>query len=350
MLQLLNQEINPLNINSMQESQYRWDSIAKPLNGLGIFEKIIVKISGITGNPYVNLEKKGVVVFCADNGVVSEGITQTSMEVTAVVTENMSRGLTSVCNMSKTVGADVIPVDIGVASEVIGEKILKHKIDFGTRNIVKGAAMTKNQALDAIEYGINLVAKLKEDGYKILATGEMGIGNTTTSSAVVSVLMGYPVEEVTGRGAGLSDEGLKRKIEIIKKAIVVNNPDPTDSIDVLCKVGGFDLAGLTGVFLGGAIHRVPIVIDGFISATAALIAKRIYPQVSDYMIASHVSKEPAAIGVLRELGLEATLNCGMCLGEGTGAAMMFPLLDMALSVYHNMATFGDIEIEEYKPL
>ena len=210
--------------------------------------------------------------------------------------------------------------------------------------------MTREQAVQALETGIEMVRRLREDGYGLLATGEMGIGNTTTSSAVASVLLNRPAEEMTGRGAGLSGDGLDRKIHAIKKAIAVNRPDPKDAIDVLAKVGGFDIAGMAGMFLGGAALGVPVVIDGFISCVAALIAQRICPQAGDYMIASHVSKEPAAHLILEALGKEAVLHGEMCLGEGSGAVALFPFLDMGVAVYESMSTFEDIHVEQYKEL
>ncbi len=213
---------------------------------------------------------------------------------------------------------------------------------------IKKVTMTREEAEKAILVGIQMVQDLKEQGYGILATGEMGIGNTTTSSAVVSVLLGKPVEEMTGRGAGLNREGFNKKILTIKNAIQLHNPDSEDAIDVLSKVGGLDLAGIAGVFLGGAIYRVPILIDGFISAAGALCAARICPKTKDFMLATHVSKEPAAVMILKELGLEAPLHCDMCLGEGTGAVAFYPILDLANEVYTKMSTFEDIKVEQYE--
>ena len=206
--------------------------------------------------------------------------------------------------------------------------------------MTKEPAMTREQAIKGIEAGIAMAQELKEKGYQVLATGEMGIGNTTTSSAVASVLLGKPVEDMTGRGAGLSGEGLLRKINAIKKAIALNNPDRSDAIDVLAKVGGYDIAGMTGVYIGGAALGMPVVMDGFISCVAALVAVKICPQISDYIIASHVSKEPAAHMILKELDKEAVIHAGMCLGEGTGAVTLFPLIDLSCAVYNSMSTLG----------
>lgn len=335
--------------NAMEAAQKRWDSIAKPLKGLGLLEEAVTRIVGITGSPAVTLGKKGVVVMCADNGVIAQGVTQTGGEVTAVVTENLTHGAASVCKMARVAGADVFPVDIGVAREVSGPGLINRKIAFGTMDMTKGPAMTREQAVKALETGIEIASELKQKGYGILATGEMGIGNTTTGSAVVSVLLHRPPAEMTGRGAGLSSAGLRRKIAAIETAIAVNRPDPDDPLDVLAKVGGFDIAGLAGVFLGCAENHIPAVVDGFISSAAALAAVRLCPAAAGYLLASHVSKEPAAALVLRELNLKPLLTAEMCLGEGTGAVAMFPLLEMACAVYREMDTFQDIQIEAYQP-
>ena len=324
---------------AMKKTKKQWLSIAKPLFSLGKLEDIITKISGIKGASQYSIEKKALIVMCADNGVVEEGVTQTGQEVTAVVTENFSRGLTSACIMSKIAGVDVFPVDIGVSVDVKGVTDKKIKVAYGTRNIVKGAAMTREQAVSAIEAGINKVIELRDKGYDIIATGEMGIGNTTTSSAIMSFLFDLPAEAVTGRGAGLTKEGLRKKVEAVKSAIDINRPDRNDSIDVISKIGGLDIAGLTGVFIGGGACHVPIVIDGFISAISAVLAVRICPRIKDYIIASHVSKEPAGKLVLNKLGLSPIITADMCLGEGTGAVALFPLLDMAYGVYSQMHTF-----------
>ena len=349
-LSQLNTRIGPLDKNAMAEAQRRWDSIAHPLNSLGMLERDIIRIAGITGDPNVDLSKKAVVAMCADNGVVAEGVTQTGQEVTAIVTENMSKGDTSVCCMARVAGAEVIPGDIGVARPVTGENIRQCCVRRGTANMTKGPAMSREEAAKAVMTGILLVEELKQVGFRLLATGEMGIGNTTTSSAIVSVLLGKDPAEVTGRGAGLTSEGLERKIQAIRTAIAVNQPDSADPLDVLHKVGGLDIAGLAGVFLGGAIHRVPVLVDGFISSAAALVAAAICPAAKDYMLASHASNEPAGRMVLETLGLTPFLHAGMCLGEGTGAVAVMPLLDMGAAVYREMCTFAATDIEAYEHL
>ena len=304
-------QIKAIDRKAMEVCEKRWDSIAKPLKSLGKIESNLIQIAGIQRTPAICLEKKALVVMCADNGVVEEGVTQTGQEVTAIVAENFLDEKSCAAIMS---------------------------------------AMTREEAVRAVETGIQIVAKRKAQGYHIIATGEMGIGNTTTSSAVASVLLHQPVEQMTGRGAGLDSAGLKRKIEVIKKAIQLHQPDATDPIDVLSKVGGLDIAGLTGVYLGGAIYGIPVVADGFISSVAALTAIRIEPLVQDYVIASHVSKEPAGAMLLEAIGKSPSLTCDMCLGEGTGAVALFPLLDMGLHIYEKMSTFAQIDIEDYVPL
>lgn len=340
--------IEPLNKTAMETASNRWNSIAKPLHSLGKMEELVIRIAGITGNPDVQIKKRALVPMCADNGVVEEGVTQTGQEVTAIVAENFLSGDTSACVMCRQCATDVIPVDVGMITDTRVSNELK--VAYGTANMTKGPAMTREQTIQAIEAGIEMVRRLKERGYAILATGEMGIGNTTTSSAVASVLLDRTVEEMTGKGAGLSGEGLNRKINAIHKAIEVNRPDREDALDVLSKVGGFDIAGMTGMFLGGAAMKVPIVIDGFISCVAALAAKRICPMAGEYMIASHVSKEPAAVQILNALGKEAVLHGDMCLGEGSGAVALFPFLDMGVAVYESMSTFDDIHVEQYEEL
>lgn len=340
-------QIKPSDKQAMYESKLRWDSIAKPLESLGKLEEAVIKIAGITRTHKVNIQKKALIIMCADNGVVAEGVTQTGQEVTAIVAENFLQKKASVSIMSDYTNTDLFPVDIGIA---VDTNIINRKIAYGTKNFAIEPAMTKEEAIKSILVGINMVSELKEKGYQIIATGEMGIGNTTTSSAIASILLEKSVEEVTGKGAGLTSEGLNRKISVIKDAILLHKPDKNDPIDVLSKVGGFDIGGLAGVFLGGAINHIPVVIDGFISAVAALLAVSIHPNVKDYILPSHVSKEPATRLILNELELEEMITCNMCLGEGTGAVAVFPILDMAVDVYNKMSTFEQIHVEAYQPL
>lgn len=332
---------------AMQAAWNRWDSIAKPLRSLGRLEEAVVRIAGMKRTDRVELGRKALVVMCADNGVVEEGVSQTGSEVTAIVAENFLDGKCSAAIMANQLGVTMYPLDVGMR---VSTRVPRCKTAAGTGNIRRGPAMRRQQAEETMEAALRLVMDLKCRGYGIITTGEMGIGNTTTSAAVASVLLGLAPEDVTGRGAGLDSAGLARKIQVIKDAIAVNQPNPEDPMDVLAKVGGFDIVGLTGVFLGAAAEGIPAVIDGFISGTAALAAVRMEPKVRDYLIASHVSKEPGHALILDALGLKPFLTCDMCLGEGTGALAALPLLDLALGVYDGMSTFEEIQVEPYRPL
>lgn len=342
------EQIKPVDKKAMELAEKRWDSIAKPLKSLGKIETNLIQIAGIQRTSAICLKKKALVVMCADNGVVEEGVTQTGQEVTAIVAENFLDEKSCAAIMCEDTGTDIFPIDIGMAVDT--PRVEKHKIAYGTKNMAKEPAMTREEAERGIITGIQIVERLKKEGYDIIATGEMGIGNTTTSSAVAGVLLNQSVESVTGRGAGLDSAGLKRKMEVIKKAIKMHKPNPKDPVDVLAKVGGFDIAGLAGLYLGGAIYGIPVVADGFISGVAALAAIRMEPLVQDYVLASHVSKEPAGAMILEAIGKSPSITCDMCLGEGTGAVALFPLLSMGLHIYEKMSTFAQIEIADYVPL
>ena len=342
-----NERIAPQNKAAMARAKARWDGVAKPLDGLGKLETAVVRIAGLTGDENVSIDRRTVLVLCADNGIVKEGVTQTDASVTATMARRIAAHRSSVCLMAKIARADVIPVDLGMLSRVEG--VRDCSVASGTQNMAEGPAMTEAQAKSAIETGMLLAKERRAAGDSILVTGEMGIGNTSTSSAIASVLLGLPVETVTGRGAGLSDAGLLRKRDAIRRAIAVNRPDPNDAFDVLYKLGGFDIAGLVGLYIGAAIERIPILIDGLISSVAALVAARLVPNCVTAMLASHCSKEPVAEAILNELGLSAVLFADMKLGEGTGAVCMLPLLDMALAVYHGSASFAETGIEQYTP-
>jgi nicotinate-nucleotide--dimethylbenzimidazole phosphoribosyltransferase len=342
--------IGGVNSDEMEKAQKRWDSIAKPLGSLGKLEDIVIRLAGISGHDAIDLSKKCVLVMCADNGVVDEGISQSGSDVTRIVAENMTQGMTTVNILSQSCGADVFVVDIGIRTDVANERMLHRKVMYGTKNLSREPAMSRSQALQAIRTGIDLVGELKDKGYRMIATGEMGIGNTTTSSAMTSCLLNRSAAEVTGRGAGLSSSGLEKKIQVIEAAIKIHRPDPLDPIDVLSKVGGLDIAGLTGVFLGGGVHRVPVLIDGFISSVAAYTAQLLCPESKHFMFATHLSKEPAGKLLLDALKLPHLVDLDMCLGEGTGAVTAFPLFDMALSVYRRMSSFEEVKIDAYQKL
>ena len=339
-------DIAPMDENAMAQAEAKWDMVAKPIKSLGKLENMITQIAGIQQTAEVKADKKGVLVLAADNGVLAQGVAATPQDVTAIMTGFIAQHRSSVCRMAQSANATTFAIDMGMAKRIDAENLLDCRIADGTADFTLGSAMTREQAEKGILTGIELVKTRKEEGFHLLATGEMGIGNTTTSSAIAAVLLGKSVEEVTGRGAGLSDEGLAKKISAINKGIAVNTPNPADPIDVLAKLGGFDIAGMVGIFIGGAIYRVPIIVDGLISAVSALIATRICPATRDFMLASHVTAEPAGIMVLEALGLSALIHAEMRLGEGTGAVALFPILDMALAVYDTACTYADIGMGE----
>lgn len=335
--------------DARQAAARKWSACAKPLGSLGLLETAIEQIAALTGDARISLAPRAVLVLCADNGVVAQSVTQTDSSVTAIVTNNLAQHRTSVCRMAAVANCQVVPVDMGILDFPPTEGVLRRRIANGTADISQGPAMTREQAAAAVLTGIQLVKELKDAGIRLLATGEMGIGNTTTSSAVSSVLLNQPVTAMTGRGAGLSDAGLKRKVEAIQRAIQLNRPDPQDPLDVLAKVGGFDIAGLCGVFLGGALYEVPVLADGFISTVAALCAVRMAPLADKALLASHVSAEPAGRMVLDALHRRPLITAEMRLGEGTGAVAAIPLLDMACAVYQETYTFEEGGIEPYQP-
>ena len=344
--------IRPADRAAVERCRVRWDSIAHPLGSLGLLESQTAQLAGIfRTDDLPELKPRKLVAMCADNGVVAQGVSQSPQEITAVVTENFSRGTTCMCRMAQQTDIEVIPVDLGVCRPCVGDKILDRcVIRGGTRDMSLGPAMTREEAERAVLAGVELAGELKATGCRLLLTGEMGIGNTTTSSALASLLLNRDVESVTGRGAGLTSAGLERKIRVIKQAIRINRPDPADPLDCLAKVGGLDIAGMVGLCLGGALYGVPVLLDGFISCVAALVAVRLCPDANDYLLATHVSAEPAGHWVLEALGKQAPIHAGMRLGEGSGAVCAVPLLDLALAVYRTSGSFLDAAIDPYQPL
>lgn len=336
--------IKPLDKDAVEMAWKHIDNLTKPIGSLGVLEEIGARFAGITGKLHNKVKKKNIVIMAADNGVVEEGVSCAPKFITKVVTENFTRGITGVCVLAKQAGADLTIVDIGVDADFNNPKILNKKIAYGTKNIAKEAAMSYEDAIRAVEVGIEVVDKLVMDGVDLLGTGEMGIGNTTTSAAVLCALSGLSPDIVVGKGAGLTDEQHKNKINVVKKALEINKPDRNDPIDVISKVGGFDIAGLTGCFLAAAKNRVPIVIDGFISSAAALCAVRLNPLVKDYIFPSHLSAEPGAVYMMKELGLEPMINLKMRLGEGSGCPLAFMIIEAALAIVNEMGTFEEANI------
>ena len=324
-----------------------WNAVAKPIASLGALETMVEQMAALAGTPDVRIDKRAVVVLCADNGVVAQGVSQSGTEITTLIAGSIARGTSSVCKMAHTARIDAFAVDVGMREPSPEPDVIDRSIARGTGDISQGPAMSREQAIRALRTGIGLVGDFKARGYRILATGEMGIGNTTTSSAMVAAFFGMPVREVAGRGAGLSDAGLERKRFAIERALQVNAPDADDPIDVLAKLGGFDIATMAGMFIGGAVHRVPIVIDGFISALAAYTAWRIAPACRCAMLPSHLSAEPATQVLFEALQLQPIIHAGMHLGEGTGAVCLIPLLDAALALY-NGTTFAQTGMDAYE--
>ncbi len=337
-------EIKPTDEQKGIEAKNKWNKIAKPLDGMGVLEDYICKIYSING---LNIDKKCVAVFCADNGIVEENVTQTSSDVTATVARNITNGNATICHMAKIAKADVFPVDVGMLTEVENVPLMKTKR--GTNNFLKTVAMSKEEAIFAIEKGIETAKILKDKGYNLIATGEMGIGNTTTSSAVTASIFSVDAKLVSGKGAGLSKEGIAHKADVINKAIALHKPNPNDPIDILSKVGGFDIASMCGLFLGGGIYNIPILMDGFISYVAAMLAIMLNKEVADYIIPSHISYEYGSKLILEKTGFNPPLSLKMALGEGTGAVAMMPLIDMANEIFTKMVDFNNSGFEEYTP-
>ena len=343
-------QIRPFNQKAADAAWDWWDSLCKPLRGMGMLEEMIVQLAGIYGTEKIDSLNPVVVIMGADNGVVAEGVSQTGSEVTAQVLENMGDRISSVCIMSRVEGLEVIPVNIGMFTDGKHPRIWNRPVRYGTGNIAKEPAMTREEADRAIVTGLEVVKELCGQGYRMIITGEMGIGNTTPSSAIASVLLSKDPAEVTGRGAGLSSQALEHKIEVIRQAIAVNQPDKDDILDVVSKVGSLDIAGMIGCYIGGAVMGVPVLIDGFISSIAAYCAAKLSPACRPYMVATHCSAEPAGQMMLDALGMKAPIQAGMHLGEGTGAVTAYSLYKYALALYNGLPSFGEAKVEQYQHL
>ena len=343
-------QIRPFNQKAADAAWDWWDSLCKPLRGMGMLEEMIVQLAGIYGTEKIDSLNPVVVIMGADNGVVAEGVSQTGSEVTAQVLENMGDRISSVCIMSRVEGLEVIPVNIGMFTDGKHPRIWNRPVRYGTGKIAKEPGMTREEADRGIVTGIEVVKELCGQGYRMIITGEMGIGNTTPSSAIASVLLSKDPAEVTGRGAGLSSQALEHKIEVIRQAIAVNQPDKDDILDVVAKVGSLDIAGMIGCYIGGAVMGVPVLIDGFISSIAAYCAAKLSPACRPYMVATHCSAEPAGQMMLDALGMKAPIQAGMHLGEGTGAVTAYSLYKYALALYNGLPSFREAKVEQYQHL
>lgn len=333
--------IKPADNTAKEEAYKRLDVLIKPIGSLGELENIAAKVSAITGKVHNKTDKKCMIVMSADNGVCDEGVSSCPQEITVVQTVNIIKGISGIGVLARHANADLRVIDIGIKGDLDLKGLINKKIRYGTSNMAKGPAMSIEEAVKSIETGIEVVNGLVEEGYNLFGTGEMGIGNTSTSSAVLMSLTGISSSEAVGKGAGMTEEGFLLKKNVIEKAIEINKPDKNNPLDVLSKVGGFDIGGMAGCFLGAAYNRVPIVIDGFISAAAALIAYRLNPYVKDYMIPSHISAEPGYRYAMKEIGLNPILDLKMRLGEGTGCPLAFNVIEAALEVTNKMATFEE---------
>lgn len=338
--------IRPLDDKAAEAARAYQGILAKPPGSLGKLEDISIRLAGIKGVMAPTIEKTRIIVMCADNGLIEEGIGSAPVTVTMAQAVNMTKHLTGMSSLAKAFGDDVRVVDVGIATPYDCPEIVDRKIRRGTHNLAKEAAMTEEEALQAVGTGLEMAAEAAKDGIDVIGVGEMGIGNTTTSAAVLAVLSGLTVAEVTGRGGGLTDANFRHKKEVIEGAISSLNPDPNDAIDVLAKVGGFDLAAMCGVFLGAAVYRLPVVIDGFISVVAALCASRLHPLAKDFMFPSHASYEIGYKAAAAELGLEPWLLLNMRLGEGSGCPLAFQVMKAAQAIMTTMATFEGASIND----
>jgi nicotinate-nucleotide--dimethylbenzimidazole phosphoribosyltransferase len=339
--------ITPVDRMAMNSARARQDTLTKPQGSLGRLEELSIKLAGIQGKPIPQIRHKAVITMAGDHGVVAEGVGNWPQEVTAQMIYNFLRGGAGINVLARHVGARVVVVDMGVAADLEPHpQLISRKVARGTQNMFLRPAMTIEQAVTAIETGIEVVGGEVAKGLDIVGTGDMGIGNTTSSSAICAAMTGEPAAEVTGRGTGISDEQLAHKIEVVKRALAVNRPDPKQPLDVLAKVGGFEIGGLVGVMLAAAAYRIPVVIDGFISGAAALIATALAPRLRDFLIAAHVSAEPGHKVLLRHLRLTPLLDLGMRLGEGTGAVLGIFLAEAAARILAEMSTFAEAGVSE----
>jgi nicotinate-nucleotide--dimethylbenzimidazole phosphoribosyltransferase len=325
------------------------DNLTKPLGSLGALEQIYVRLAGITGQLHPDIGQKAIVIMCGDHGIAEEGVSAYPQAVTGLMIHNFAKGKAAVNVLARQHGAEVRVVDVGSLLDEVPIPVVDRRVRKGTANFTVAPAMSLNEAEQAIQAGLDVVRQLKAEGTRLLAVGEMGIGNTTSGAALTAVLTGLEVERLTGRGTGVSDESLSKKQQAIKQALATHRPDPSRPLEVLAQLGGLEIAGMVGCYLGAAQEGLPAVMDGLISTAAALVAVRLEPMVKDVLFASHLSVEPAHAVLLQELGLEPLIAAGMRLGEASGAALSFPLFDSAVGLAREMATFADLGLPEPNP-
>ncbi|WCK53994.1 nicotinate-nucleotide--dimethylbenzimidazole phosphoribosyltransferase [Aneurinibacillus sp. Ricciae_BoGa-3] len=341
------ERIAPPDASIMQIVQARVDNLTKPPGSLGELERMAVRLAGIQQNEHPVLDKRAVVVMCGDHGIVEEGVSAFPADVTGMMMGNFARGGAAINVFSRLMNADVRVVDIGSKLEELPEGIIPAKVKKGTGNMAKGPAMSREEALAAIETGIQIAEELADAGYKAIALGDMGIGNTTPSAAIIAAITGTSVPEITGKGTGIDEARRLAKAKTIERCLAVNGLEMgsaacKDGLQVLAKVGGLEIAGLVGLIIGGAANRQAVIVDGVIAGAAALVAYAMCPEVKGYLFASHLSQEPAHLAALSYIGIDPVLHLGMRLGEGSGAVLLYPLLDASLHMLNEMATFADI--------
>jgi len=341
------EQIQPLDETAMQATRARQNMLTKPPGSLGKLEEMSIQLAGITADPFPSVERKAVIVMAADHGVTAEGVSAYPAEVTAQMVLNFLHGGAAINTLARQAGARVTVVDIGVAVEFEPMPgLIQCKVMRGTRNLAKGPAMTREEAEQALQVGVDVLNDEAARGLDIVATGDMGIGNTTASAAIVAAMTGLPVAQVVGRGTGIDDEGLKHKVKMIEQSLSLNRPNANDALDVLVKVGGLEIAGLAGVMIAAASKRIPVVVDGFISTAAAMIAVGLTPRVRNYLISAHQSVEVGHQAMLKHLNLSPLLDLNLRLGEGTGAALAFHIIEAATRILREMATFDEAGVSD----
>lgn len=347
MIDRFGNDVLPLQQGLYETAQKRLDSLTKPRGSLGRLEEFARRIVAISGDTMPTLDKKVIFTFAGDHGIADEGVSAFPKEVTPQMVLNFLRGGAGINVLARHAGAEVVVVDIGVAYDFNDTPgLVSRKVVRGTANMRRGPAMTRAQAEQCIQAGIGLAREYAQKGYRIFGTGDMGIGNTTPSSAIASVLTGTPVKNVTGRGTGIDDAALQRKVTVIEESIALNRPDPKEPVDVLAKVGGAEIGGIAGLILGAAAERIPVVVDGFISTAGAMIAYAIKPVVVEYMFSAHYSVEQGQRAMLGKMGLVPVLDLSLRLGEGTGAALAIQMIEAGVKIYREMATFGEAGVSE----
>ncbi len=345
-LQTLTDQMTPLNDKTMAQAKERQQQLTKPAGSLGRLEDIAIRMAGILGQEKPVLARKAVIVMAADHGVAAEGVSAYPSAVTPQMVYNFLYGGAAINALARHEGADVIVIDVGVGAEIQHANLLARKVAYGTANMAEGPAMSEEQMLAAIQVGIDVLNAQAQQGLSMVATGEMGIGNTTAASAITAALLEVPAAQVVGRGTGISDEQLAHKIQVVERALTINKPNAYNALDVLMKVGGLEIAGLVGVILAAAAQKIPVVIDGFISGAAALVAFAYCPQVRDYLFAGHISIERGHRLILQRLGLQPILDLQLRLGEGTGAVLAMDIIEAALHAHNEMLTFAEAGVSD----